>query len=152
MPLHFLSPIHKAIRQVTLHLDERMRELPVAPQEAHLLAYLRAYGPCPVSELARVFGLKRSTLTSMLDRLEGRGVLTRSVNPDDRRSFLVELSRRGDELAREVSGIVEELERRIDRRITSGDRHGFEAVMTAIADATGVEVRPPRPSRKETQR
>jgi DNA-binding MarR family transcriptional regulator len=152
MALHFLSPIHKAIRQITLHLEEQMSGLPVTPQEAHLLTYLLAYAPCPMSELARVFGLKRSTLTSMLDRLEGRSILVRSVNPDDRRSFMVELSRGGKKLAREVSGMVTELERQIDRRVTPGDRRGFDAVMAAIAAVTEVEVRPQRPARKETMR
>jgi DNA-binding MarR family transcriptional regulator len=148
MALHFLSPIHKAIRQITLHLEEQMSGLPVTPQ----VTYLLAYAPCPMSELARVFGLKRSTLTSMLDRLEGRSILVRSVNPDDRRSFMVELSRGGKKLAREVSGMVTELERQIDRRVTPGDRRGFDAVMAAIAAVTEVEVRPQRPARKETVR
>lgn len=152
MPLHFLSPIHKAIRQITLHLDERMSGVPVTPQEGHLLAYLLAYAPCPVSELVRVFGLKRSTLTSMLDRLEGRGILVRSVNPADRRSFLVELSSGGRKLAREVSEMVNELERQIDRRVAPGDKRGFDAVMGAIAEVTGVEVRRRQQARKEAKR
>ena len=92
MALKFLSPIHKSTRQIELYLEGRMAELGVSNPEGHLLSYLASYAPCPVGDLRRVFGYKGSTLTSMLDRLERRGLITRGAHPGDRRSFLVELS------------------------------------------------------------
>ena len=146
MSLDYLSPIHRAIRQITLHLEPRVARFGVRSGEAHLLSYLGAYGPCPVGELARVFGWKKSTLTGALDRLEGRGILERSLNPDDRRSLLVELSASGRELSRRVHEPVEELERLISRHVDDDDLAGFRKVMAAIDAATAVEVRPGRPS------
>ena len=99
MPLQFLSPIHKASRQISIYLERATMELRVSPGEGHLLSYLSTYAPCPVSELERVFGHKRSTLTSMLDRLSDRGLLNRQINPDDRRSFTIALTPAGRKLA-----------------------------------------------------
>src|SRR5688572_7892845 len=110
MPLQFLSPIHKAGRQIGLYLEGATVELGVSPAEGHLLSFLRTYAPCPVSELERVFGHKRSTLTSILDRLSDRGLLTRQVNADDRRSFTIELTPDGRKLAGKLQKVLEAFE------------------------------------------
>lgn len=124
-----------------------MRELGVPARESHLLSYLRSYAPCRVGELGRVFGLKRSTLTSMLDRLERRGLLLRTLDGEDRRSLLVELTRRGKPLADRINTLVDRFERRALAAIPRRDLAGFEAVMRTVADITRVEVRPGRRAR-----
>ena len=136
--LKFLSPVHKASRQIAVYFENSMAELEVSPQEGHVLSYLRTYAPCPISELARVFGLKGSTLTSMLDRLEERGLVARQANPDDRRSFVIELSPRGRRLADRIQRYVDELETRIGGRVSAREIKGFRSVMSAIEEATRV--------------
>ena len=142
MPLQFLSPIHKAMRQIGIHLDGRMDALELQSSEGHLMSYLRSYGPCPISELHRVFGLKRSTLTSLLDRLESRELIRREPHPSDRRSVLVRLTRRGRTLAEKVQKPVADLENRIRAEIAAEDLRGFHRVLRAIAEVTRVEVKP----------
>ncbi len=137
MALKFLSPIHKSTRQIELYLEGRMAKLGVSNPEGHLLSYLASYAPCPVGDLRRVFGYKGSTLTSMLDRMERRGLITRGVHPDDRRSFLVELSKDGHKTAREVNQAVRDLEQGILQHLEPDDLEGFRQVMSAIAEATG---------------
>jgi DNA-binding MarR family transcriptional regulator len=141
MPLQFLSPIHKASRQITIYLERATVELGVSPAEGHLLSYLRTYAPCPVSELERVFGHKPSTLTSMLDRMAERNLLTRKINPSDRRSFTIELTPDGRKLAANIQKMLEAFEQRVKDRITERQSAGFRAVMGAIADVTDVNVR-----------
>ncbi len=136
MALQFLSPIHKSTRQVELYLESRMAKLGVSNPEGHLLSYLASYAPCPVGDLRRVFGYKGSTLTSMLDRLERRGLITRDVHLQDRRSFLVELSALGRKTARAVTRVVVDLESDILKHCEPGDLEGFRKVMAAIAEAT----------------
>jgi len=145
-PLRFLSPIHKASRQVALHLEQALADEPVISCEAHVVAFLGSYAPAPVGELLRVFGHKASTMTSILDRLEQAGLVVRAPNPADRRSFHVALTDEGAALARRIRRRTEELEADILRRTSAADRKGFESVMKAIEDATGVVVRdnPPK--------
>ena len=141
MQFQFLSPIHKANRQVSIHLERASGELGVSPAEGHLLSYLKSYAPCTISELERVFGLKPSTLTSMLDRLAERGLLARQVNANDRRSFTVELTSDGRKLAGGIQKMVAAFEQSLKERITDRQMEGFRAVMEAIADVTDVNVR-----------
>lgn len=138
MPLTYLSPLHRATRQIGLWFEERLTEFATA--EGHLLSYLMPYGPCPVSELVRVFGLKHSTMTSILDRLEEQGLIERTANPDDGRSLLVGLTKKGQKASARVDALVKELESSIDSRVTRADLAGFQKVMEAVEKATGVEV------------
>lgn len=139
--LTFLSPIHKASRQIAVYFEDYMEELGVSTQEGHLLSYMRSYAPCPISELVRVFGLKRSTLTSMLDRLEGQELIAREVNPEDRRSFVIRLTWRGRRLADRIQKIVEALEKQLRSMVSANDVKGFSTVMSAINEVTQVTLR-----------
>jgi len=140
MPLTFLSPLHRATRQIGLWFEERM-PAGLAGAEGHLLSYLVPYGPCPVSDLVRVFGMKHSTMTSVLDRLEERGLVERKANPEDKRSWLIGLTRKGQSTAARVNVLVEEIEREIGKRLTKQELAGFQRVIEAVGEATGVEVR-----------
>lgn len=141
MALDFLSPLHKASRQITVYLEAQTRELGVSPLEGHVLTYLRKYAPIPIGELVRVFGIKQSTLTSLLDRLEKAGLLRRELNPGDRRSFLIYITDRGRELTTRLNRMLEKLEDDIRGRVRRPEVKGFQAVMSAIEDVTRVRLR-----------
>lgn len=141
MALEFLSPLHKASRQLTVYLDARTGEMDLSSTEGHLLTYLRSYAPAPIAELVRVFGFRQSTLTSMLDRLEAAGLVRRETNPDDRRSFLIHITERGMALTRELNRMLTELEEQIRSRVDARDLEGFRAVMAAVEDVTRVRLR-----------
>jgi len=149
MKLQFLSLIHKATRQIGLRLETPCAELGLDPGEGHLISYLQSYGPCPIAELHRVLGYKPSTLTSVLDRLSAQGLLRRLPHPRDRRSFLIELTREGRSVAAAIQRMLEALEARIRSRVGRAEIAGFRAVMSAIDQVTGVEVRA-RESARET--
>jgi DNA-binding MarR family transcriptional regulator len=139
--LQFLSPLHKASRQISVYLETHTRELGVSPMEGHVLTYLRSYAPTPIGELVRVFGIKQSTFTSLLDRLEKAGFLSREINREDRRSFLIHISEAGRELAERLNRCLETLEQEIRERVAARDVEGFQAVMGAVDEITRVRLR-----------
>jgi MarR family transcriptional regulator, organic hydroperoxide resistance regulator len=141
MPLDFLSPLHKASRQISVYLETHTRELGVSPSEGHFLTYLRSYSPAPIGELVRVFGIKQSTFTSLLDRLEKAGLIRREMNPGDRRSFLIHITDPGRELAERLNRILEIFEAEVRERLSSQDLEGFRAVMAAVEEVTRVRLR-----------
>ncbi len=141
MALDFLSPLHKASRQTSMHLEARTRELGVSSIEGHVLTYLRSYSPATIGELVRIFGIKQSTFTSVLDRLEEAGLVRREINREDRRSFLIHISEEGHKLAERVNLLLEILEDEIRERVSSRDVKGFHAVMGAVEEITRVRLR-----------
>jgi len=141
-PKHFwLSAIHKATRQSALHLEDCLGDLGVSAPDAHILSFVRLYGPSSVGELVRVFGYRKPTMSSMLNRLESRGLLGRQLNPADRRSLLVELTAKGNRLADAARKTAEQFDSEVVERVSVEDLRGFQRVIEAIAKVTGVIVR-----------
>lgn len=141
MALQFLSPLHKASRQLSVHLDASAGDPGLSATDGHLITYLNKYAPAPVGELVRVFGIKQSTFTSMLDRLEKAGLIRRELNPGDRRSFLIHITDAGRARANEADRVLLALEDDIRSRVSARDVQGFQAVMRAIEEVTQVRLR-----------
>ncbi len=140
-PLRIVSPVHKATRQLGEYMAEASRALGVEPSEGHLLSYTLLYGPCPVSELARVFGYAPSTMTGTLDRLEQAGMLTRVPNEADRRSTLIRVTPEGSEVARELRERLERLEAEVVERVGEEGMDGFAKVLSALGDITNIDLK-----------
>jgi MarR family transcriptional regulator, organic hydroperoxide resistance regulator len=149
MRFEFLSPIHKASRQIATHLEGPSAAAGVSPREGHLLSYLRSYEPCAVGDLLRVFGLRPSTMTSMLDRLDAQGLLLRVAGTEDRRRVILRLTRRGRATADRLRECLAAFESRVRAHADPRDIQGFHAVMDAIALAAGASA---LEARKEIRR
>jgi DNA-binding MarR family transcriptional regulator len=141
MALQFLSPLHKASRQLSVYLEAPLQEPGLSTTEGHLIAYLNSYAPAAIGELVRVFGIKQSTFTSLLDRLEQGGLVRRALNPDDRRSFLIHITDAGVERAERSNEKLEAFEAALRARVSPRDVQGFHAVMKAVEEITRVQLR-----------
>jgi DNA-binding MarR family transcriptional regulator len=100
--------------------------------EAHILGLLAHSGRANVADLHRGLAHKRSTLTSILDRLAERGLITRIVGETDRRTFVVRLTAKGRRLARRVRRHLSVLERAVVRRVKAADIKSFNKVVAAL--------------------
>ncbi len=136
-----ISPLHKAARQVELFLGPACEQFGVSFAEMHLIAFVASY-PSRVSVIHRVFGLPKSTLTSVLDRLEGLGFVRRTVDPEDRRSFIVAATANGKRVAESARPHVAGFEANVLAAVSARDYEGFRKTLDAIGRVSGVEVRP----------
>jgi DNA-binding MarR family transcriptional regulator len=100
--------------------------------EAHILAHLAHSAPARVADLHRGLAHKRSTLTSILDRLANRGLITREVGESDRRTFVITPTAKGRKLAQRVNRHLSDLERAVFRRVSATDIKGFNNVVAAL--------------------
>jgi DNA-binding MarR family transcriptional regulator len=131
MPLQFIHPVQRATHRIGVYLDE-LGEKQLTQGEAHILALLAESSPATVADLHRGLAHKRSTLTSILDRLTDRGLITRRVGDTDRRTFVVTLTASGRKLARRVSRHLVQLERRVRRQLKANHLEGFNKVIAAL--------------------
>lgn len=129
--------VERANQRVRRYLAANLETLEIREIEAHLLARLVARGPLSIAELQRAFGLRPSTLTNALDRLERRAFLTRESDPADRRTFTVRLTGSGAKAARVVIALVDSLEERLAERVSEQQLEGFLAVIAALEDSVG---------------
>ena len=86
MTLRFIPGVHRVTHRVALHV-EQLADPRVNQAEAHVLAYLsESDAAATISDVHRAFAHKRSTLTSILDRLERRG-FSEEVRHELRRAY-----------------------------------------------------------------
>jgi DNA-binding MarR family transcriptional regulator len=131
--LQFVPQFERANHRIGAYVSRAA--LGVSQAEANILARLELSGPCSIAELHQAFGLKRSSLTSVLDRLSEKGLAERSVSPTDRRSFTVRLTPNGRALAQRVIAALTDLEGRVLTAISQQDLQGFKRVLAAISEA-----------------
>jgi DNA-binding MarR family transcriptional regulator len=131
MPLRLVHPVHRATHRIGLYLDD-LRERGLTQGEAHILALLAHSGRANVADLHRGLAHKRSTLTSILDRLARRGLITRAVGETDRRTFVVRLTAKGRRLAQRVQRHLSALERAVVRRVSATHIKGFNKVVATL--------------------
>jgi DNA-binding MarR family transcriptional regulator len=55
-------------------------------------------------KVAEALGVSRTTVTGLLDRLESEGLLTRTIDPADRRCFVLQLTHKATELIAQIEG------------------------------------------------
>jgi DNA-binding MarR family transcriptional regulator len=69
----------------------------------HVLTVLEADGPLPMSKLADALDVSVASLTGIIDRMEGRGLVERHHDPDDRRVVVVHPTDAGDAVFGEMA-------------------------------------------------
>jgi DNA-binding MarR family transcriptional regulator len=127
--------VQRATHQMAHTLEPTLTELRLSMGEAHVLAHLVRVGQCTVGDLVRDFGHKRSTVTSILNRLEERHLVRRDIHPEDRRSFILRLLPEGLPLGERVLAAMREFEKRVEQRVNARDLQGFDTVMKAIGES-----------------
>jgi DNA-binding MarR family transcriptional regulator len=131
--VRLVPPIHRATHRIGLFLAD-LRDERLSQGEAHILALLAASAPATIAELHRGLAHKRSTLTSILDRLAERGLVTRTVGAADRRTFVITPTPKGAQVAKRVHRHLIDLEEAVAHRVTADEIKAFLKVVSAVED------------------
>lgn len=127
-----IPALERTTHAVALWIERAFRDPRLSQAEAHVLAYLAVHAPCAINDLHHSFGHRRSTLTSLLDRLEGRGWLRRAAHPTSRRLVLIELTASGRAVAEPVAVAMRDLEARLAARVGQQDAAAFLRVIRTM--------------------
>ena len=85
-------------RLVARLLENEVKEVP--SDQLGVFSAIASWQPITPTELARRSGIKPTTLSNMIRRLEEQGLLRKTDNPTDARSYLMSLTPRGRALWR----------------------------------------------------
>lgn len=127
---HFLlqasqSAIHK-------RLLARLKDTGLTIGQPKVLEYLREHDGANQAEIARACRIEAATLTSLLNRMEERGMLQRRSRTDNRRSFFIFLTPLGAELAQRVAETFEQLDQEAFRNIDEVQRREFLKLLQQV--------------------
>jgi len=131
MPLRLIPEVHRATHRIGIFLDS----LGITQGEGHILSHLAASGDATIADLHRALAHRRSTLTSILDRLAERGWITRETDPKDRRSFIIRLSKNGRSAAAKIYRELERIEGQALGEVSKQDLRTVAAVLQSLENA-----------------
>ncbi|MET7698873.1 MarR family transcriptional regulator [Streptomyces sp. NPDC005485] len=109
-PWSAVLALQRATHATLQTLSAELADLELTASEINALANLADGHGRTVSELGAAVGTRPTTLTSVLDRLERRGHITRGARPGDRRAVLVELTPSGRRTAARIRQAFTDLE------------------------------------------
>ena len=89
--------------------------------------------------VADVLGVGRTTVTGLLDRLEADGLLTRSIDPNDKRSFVLRLTDKGREVARQVEDVRRRQVARALAKMNEAELAALYTGLSALVEAMHTE-------------
>jgi len=138
-PLRLIPEVHRATHRIGIFLDR----LGITQGEGHILSYLAASGDSSIAELHRALAHRRSTLTSILDRLAERHYISRESDPKDRRSFIVRLSTKGKTVAARVHRELARIEESALKGVAGREFQSVVKVLQAL-EKTADQASPPK--------
>jgi DNA-binding MarR family transcriptional regulator len=139
MKSDFVPPARSALlalqsaTHATLHvIAAELVDLDLTASEINALANLADGQGRTVSQLGAAVGARPTTLTSVLDRLERRGHITRGTRAGDRRSVLIELTDSGRAAAAVITRTLADIENRALDGLPAQAVAGFYSVLDAL--------------------
>src|SRR6267142_1169748 len=94
-----LMKAHRALGRLAVRSIESFE---VGLSDFGIMELLLHKGPQAVNEIGRRIALTSGAITTAVDRLEARGLVTREAHPGDRRARIVRLTAPGEKQARKL--------------------------------------------------
>jgi DNA-binding MarR family transcriptional regulator len=138
------STLMSAARGIRRAYDRRLEELELNLSEAILLAFLQeaaqeaaqedAQGSAPLTQvdLARHMVVGRAAMGSLIDSLEKRKWVERLPNPKDRRVWLIAITPSGEQAAKQVAKIDEQLRAELREGISRKERRELNRLLNRL--------------------
>ncbi|WP_269618808.1 MarR family winged helix-turn-helix transcriptional regulator [Zhongshania sp. BJYM1] len=95
-----LISLRRVTRAIDLHSKHLMKTAGLTAPQMLILQTLRDQGDAIISDVANQISLSQATVTSILDRLEKRGLVMRERSQQDKRKVFACLTDAGNELIR----------------------------------------------------
>ena len=120
--IHTWLVLMKAHRTLKRHAERSIEAADMCLSDFAILEALLHKGPQSVRDLGRRIELTSGSMTTAIDRLEARGLVTRSDHPTDRRTWVIHLTADGKALISKVFAGHEQAMERAMRGLSKAER------------------------------
>src|SRR5438876_3745073 len=102
-------------------------------------------GPQPVNEIGRRVELTSGAITTAVDRLESRGLVTREAHPSDRRARIVRLTAAGERQAARIFAVHKAAMDSAASGLPKTERAMLIALLKKLGTSAGARAAPRQP-------
>ena len=125
----------KAHRTLRRHAERSIQALDMCLSDFAILEALLHKGPQPVRDLGRRIDLTSGSMTTAIDRLEARGLVTRTDHATDRRAWVIHLTPQGRTLISKVfAGHAQAMDRAM-RALSKSERGTLTDLLKRLGTA-----------------
>ena len=103
-----LTTLRRLIRATDLHSKQLVKTAGLTAPQLLLLQAIRGKGQVTIGALAKEISLSQATVTTILDRLEKRGLVYRERSSEDKRKVHAHLTDKGMEIIRDAPTPLQE--------------------------------------------
>jgi DNA-binding MarR family transcriptional regulator len=127
----FIFLISKVYQKLITNLQKSFSGsgIEVTPIQVMLLFFLQQNNGLSLTQISQGLMLENPTVTGLIDRLEKSGYVKRSDHPNDRRVYLVHLTKKGNKVAKKALPIVKKLNEQIKEGYSKGEIEDFKKVL-----------------------
>ena len=143
--LHFL--LLKAHNVSTRQIMAQTTQLGLTPGQPKVLEYLLEHDGACARAICQEFAIDKSTMASILPRMEKAGLVRREASETDRRSSLIWLTDKGRELALDAKRAILSVDEELAQGVSSEDLAACERVLASIVANAGDPSADNRPSK-----
>ncbi|MFV0244085.1 MAG: MarR family winged helix-turn-helix transcriptional regulator [Qingshengfaniella sp.] len=136
LPGHLIRRMHQISTQVFAQ-NMRAAGLDLTPVQFAALDALRHKPGIDQAGLAQAIDKDKATIGAVVDRLEQKGLVTRTINRRDKRARAVSLTAKGDKLLITALPVVRRLQLDILPGLTTDEYRHFITLATKVARAAG---------------
>ena len=111
--------------------------------QGRILYVLWQQDQLPIVELGRRTGLAKTTLTSMLDRMESQGLIERRYDPEDRRQIRIQITEHARGLESKYTEVSDEMSRLFYKGFTDAEILQLDAGLDRVLKNLEQEERKP---------
>ncbi|PHP67899.1 transcriptional regulator [Zhengella mangrovi] len=134
MPGHLIRRLHQI--SVSVFADDMARSgLDITPVQFAALNVLQSRPGIDQATLAGLIAYDRVTIGGVVDRLVQKDLVTRTVNPDDRRARRLHLTGEGERVLASAAPIVRDVQARILSGLDDGERAMLLSLLKKTAAA-----------------
>ena len=123
----------RAARTLARRFDEALRPAGLTSGQLSLLMSLNQPRPPSIGTVAGLLAMDRTTLTANLKPLERRGLVTTTIDPDDRRGRLVSLTRAGRSMLRTAVPIWKRTHKEVDGLLSTAGATALRGGLRALS-------------------
>jgi DNA-binding MarR family transcriptional regulator len=116
-------------------VDRELAIFGLTTQQAQVLGWLYGHGAEAPTRLAPAIGTDPPGMTRLIDRLESKGLVRRTVSPSDGRARRIELTARGRGLAPRIVQTAESLQREIFGVLSATEAETLKVALLQIREA-----------------
>jgi DNA-binding MarR family transcriptional regulator len=132
--------LHRAAQNMRSALDEAARAHGLTGARDWIVLSALSTGPRQTQlALAHALGLDKTTMTSLLDRMEARGLVTRGTDRHDRRARIPELTADGRRVQAEVTRARDHVEAGLLATFSEREQDLLRELLARLASATPEE-------------